>query len=81
MTGWIEYLTSSRGMPFVNGIACAIFVASILVAVFARRVSLGSAIPQIKKSENPRAFWSVLFLFGVIAAWTGVTAATELLMN
>lgn len=78
MSGWVEYLTSSRGMTLVEGAACAIFVGLILVAVYTRTISLGSAIPRIRMSENPRAYWSVLLLYGVIAAWLGVMAASEL---
>jgi hypothetical protein len=81
MTDWIDYLTSSRAMPLVNGLACAIFLAQIFVAYFTGKIRLGSAIPQIEQSDNPRAYWSVLFMFGVIVAWTGVKAASTLLTN
>jgi hypothetical protein len=79
MTEWIEYLTSSRGMALLNGAACAFFLASTLVAIFRQTIPLGSFnLLRIQKSDSPRAYWAVIFLFGAIAVWTGVTALSGL---
>ena len=75
MIASVEYLTSAQGMELVNGAACAIFVVFILVAVLKQTISLGSAMPPIKRSEKPRVYWSVMFVFAAIAAWTGGIAA------
>jgi hypothetical protein len=79
MAQWVDYLTSSKAMPLVDGLACAIFAAFILTAIATRRISLGSAVSRITRSENPKAYWAVLIVYGVIVAWTGITAAMGVL--
>ena len=75
MDDFFNFMSSPSGMRVVNGLACAIFTISIVVAVHRQSISLGSMIPRIEKSRNPRAYWSILFVYGVIVAWTGVRAA------
>lgn len=57
----LDYLTSPRGMPLVNGAGCATFIAIMLESIFRKRISLGSIPPKIRESENPRTFWSIIF--------------------
>jgi hypothetical protein len=49
-----------------------------LESIFRKRIFLGLIPPKIRESENPRTFWSIILLYGVIAAWTGVSAALAL---
>ena len=74
---YLEHLATSK--PLINGAACAIFIAIILESIFRRRISLGSIPPKIQKSENPCTFWSIIFLYGVVAVWAGVSAVRALL--
>jgi hypothetical protein len=79
MSDILDYLTSPRGMPLLNAMACAVWLVIMLESIFRKRISFGSIPPKIRESENPRTFWSIIFLYGVIAAWTGVSAAMALL--
>jgi ABC-type dipeptide/oligopeptide/nickel transport system permease subunit len=79
MRNFLDYLMSSQGMTVINALACAIFLGLICVAIVRQSVSLGAFVSGIRRRENPRAFWSVIFLYVAIALWTGVTAASGLL--
>ena len=75
----IGYLTSPQGLPVINGLACAVFAVCFLVSLQTRKIYLGYMVPIIRKSEKPQAYWSVLILYGVAAAWTGALAAFQVL--
>lgn len=77
MSDYIEYLATSKAV--VGGIGCAMFVVIILTSLFTQQVSFGSIPPKIRKSENPRTFWAIIFLYGLIAVWAGVSAALQVL--
>jgi hypothetical protein len=77
MPDYFEHLATSKAV--VGGIGCAMFVVIILSSLFTQQISFGSIPPKIRKSEYPRTFWSIIFLYGVIAAWAGVTAALSFL--
>jgi hypothetical protein len=70
---YLEYLVTSK--PLMNGGACAAFIVIMLESIFRMRISFGSIPPKIRKSENPRAFWSIISLYGVFAVWFGLKAA------
>lgn len=79
MSDNLDYLTSPHGMPLVDAGASAVFVAIMLESIIRSRISFGSLSPTIRKSDNPRNFWSIILLYGVIAVWMGVKAAQALL--
>jgi hypothetical protein len=76
MQNVLDDLTSSNGTAAINALACAIFLSLIGLAMVRQKVSLGTLVGGIGRSEKPRAFWAVIFLYAVIALWTGVIAAS-----
>ena len=78
MADFFDFLWTSQGTALVSAMACAIFLAQIWVSWAKQRIDLGSMPPKIQRSENPRAYWSVIFLYGAIVVWTGATAILKL---
>ena len=79
MEDFFDFLWTSQGKALVSVIGCAIFSAQIWVSLAKQRIDLGSLPPKIQRSKNPRAFWSVILLYGAIVVWTGVAAAMNFL--
>jgi hypothetical protein len=79
MSDFIAYLSSPQGIPLMNAAACGILLALIGVSILRQKISLGSFMPRIEKCQSPRAFWAIIILYGLMAVWTGVTAASKLL--
>ena len=78
MEDLFELMFTARGKALVNALACAIFIVQLWVSLSRQRIDLGSIPPNIRKSDNPRAFWAIIVLFGVIIVWTGVAAVLNL---
>ena len=79
MADLLDYLMSPRGMPLFYAMGCVVWLVIMLESIFRKQISFGSIPPKIRESENPRTFWSIIFLYGGIATWAGVSAALALL--
>jgi hypothetical protein len=79
MDDFFEFMFTPRGKALINAMACAIFGVQIWISLSRQRIDLGSIPPKIRKSDNPRAFWAVIGLYGVIVVWTGTAAAMNFL--
>jgi hypothetical protein len=79
MADFLDFLWTSQGKALLGAIGCAIFLAQIWMSLAKQRIDLGSVPPKIQRSKNPRAYWSVIFLYAAIVVWTGVTTAVNFL--
>lgn len=75
----IQFLSSTSGIPIISSAACVIFLLMIFLALRRRRVSIGSLLPIIERSDNPRFYWFVIALFGFVALLTGVSTILSIL--
>ena len=71
----IQHLFTSRGMAIIiNGLACIVFLGFVAEAILRKKINFGLSVPRIYRAERPRVYWSIILLYGVIAAWTGLSA-------
>jgi len=75
---FFDYLWSPSGKALVSALACTIFLGLIWSSMRKQEINLGSVPPKIQESKNPRLFWSVIFFYGLISAWMGVSAVLQL---
>ena len=75
MDALFEFMFTPQGLALINAIACAIFIVQIWISLSRQTIDLGSIPPKIRKSDNPRVFWTIILLEGAIVVWTGVAAA------
>jgi len=72
------FMFSLRGMVLINALASVFFMVLACFSIWRGAISIGSVPPKIRKSENPRAFWAVIALYGVFVVWTGAAAILKL---
>jgi hypothetical protein len=81
MEGFFDFMVTPPGTALINALASVYFLALACFSIWRGTISLGSVPPKIRKSESPRAFWSVIGLYAVIVTWTGAAAILNFLKS